>query len=210
MRRRSALRGRDRRQGVLSVLASSTGRVGTDLTRAWIRRDGPWTGEMEPRERSFPSPKLPPSLEPEFGHPPPRRNRGLSFLTSGAFSNKPGHKYHSSQPVRRVYSAATAETRRTQKHNRGLNRPTNQSRARPPALQTLQREGYSPSLSRISWALDSLQRGLSSSGKVGKLQRLEAMCPPGFLGILGSWSSWSSWRSLSFFTDSREKEKSPS
>ena len=98
MRRRSALRGRDRRQGVLSVLASSTGRVGTDLTRAWIRSDGPWTGETEPRERSFPSPKLPPSLEPEFGHPLSRRNRGLSFLTSGTFSNKPGHKYHSSQP----------------------------------------------------------------------------------------------------------------
>lgn len=158
MRRRSALRGRDRRQGVLSVLASSTGRVGTDLTRAWIRRDGPWTGEMEPRERSFPSPKLPPSLEPEFGHPPPRRNRGLSFLTSGAFSNKPGHKYHSSQPVRRVYSAATAETRRTQKHNRGLNRPTNQSRARPrnptnqntPLLQELQiRESMGPRLFRL-------------------------------------------------------------
>lgn len=94
------------------------------------------------------------------------------------------------------------ETRRTGKHNRGLTdppirvepvrNPTNQNtlpqsyKSANPRAPALQREDYLPSLSRISWALGSLQRGLSSSGKVGKLQRLEVMGPTGFLGILGS------------------------
>lgn len=90
-------------------------------------------------------------------------------------------------------------------------------RAHPPPVPpirefpgpTHQGGGYSPNLRRISWALGSLQRGLSSSGNFWWLQAMGTTGPPLFLRfrMLGSWSSR---RSLSFFTDSREKENSPS
>lgn len=65
-----------------------------------------------------------------------------------------------SQLEESTQTPATAETRRTRKHNRGLNRPTNQSRARPgiPPIRThLSLERYQ---SGSPWAPGSSERGL--------------------------------------------------
>lgn len=99
---------------------------------------------------------------------------------------------------------------------RGAGRPTNQSTppAPGPPIRELpgpahQRGGCPPSLCRMSWALVSLQRGLSSAGNFRWLQTRGAAGPALFLPfqMLGSWSSR---RSLSFFTESRGKENFPS
>lgn len=44
---RSALRGWERRQRALAVLASRAGSIGTNFTCARVLGDGLWTGEME-------------------------------------------------------------------------------------------------------------------------------------------------------------------